>query len=335
MTYDDAMIRHRLRLARTDVEVNLRPSTGHRKRTFRAALQQFEELLDAAGTVGPASRPLLLFYALSQAGRAITAARGSMPWELRRHGLTWQEGSQRLLERTIDAEPTGEDSFHRVAETIGSAVLTGPVELGAVWASLPYELPKVWADKWPPPLKLDLRVERLLPGSPPFNEAPAYVMGWTGRQVRAIGEALEQYPSAQGWYVPGGGPPVIEDPVPGYLGYDDSRVNLAWTADGDAVNDKMAKLAEVAPEYRRRGHHWLRPAIGPQRDYIQPLSTWWILLYGLSMVARYEPRVWAEELSINESDLAAYLEALLDDAMLAIPQLVLEAIEGRPFMVGP
>jgi hypothetical protein len=105
MTYDDATIRHRLRLARTDMEVNLRPSTGHRKRTFRAALQQFEELLGAAETVGSASRPLLLFYALSQAGRAITAARGSMPWELRRHGLTWKEGSQPLLERTIEPEP--------------------------------------------------------------------------------------------------------------------------------------------------------------------------------------------------------------------------------------
>jgi hypothetical protein len=334
MTYDDAMIRHRLRLARTDVEVSLRPSPGHRKRTFRAALQQFEELLDAAETVGPASRPLLLFYALSQAGRAITAARGSMPWELRGHGLTWKEGSQPLLERTIEAESTGEDSFHRVAETIGSGVLTGPVELGAVWASLPHELPKVWGDKWPPPLKLDLRVERLLHSSRPWNEAPAYVMGWTDRQARAIEEALEQYPSAQGWRVPGGGPPIIEPPVPGYLGYDDSRVNLAWMADAMTVNAKLAKFADVAPEYRRRGQHLLRPAIGPQRDYLKPLAAWWILLYGLSMVARYEPRVWAEELSINESSLAAHLEALLDDAMLAIPQLVLEAIEGRPFLVA-
>jgi hypothetical protein len=342
MTHDDAIIRYRLRLARTGIRVRTDEDEELRRNTFWAALQQFEELLDAAGTVGPASRPLPLFYALSQAGRAITAVHGLVPWKLHGHGLKLSEDtSQRLLERTVKPQPhrvrqnkVRDDSFYRVAKTIGSDVLTGPVELGAVWASLAYDLPRVWVDKWPPPLKLDLRVERLLPGSPPWNEAPAYVMGFTSRQVRAIREALEQYPTAQGWYVPGGGPPVVEGPVPGYLGYDDSRVDLAWTADGRSVEDKRAKLAEVAPAYRRRGQHLLRPAVGSQRDYLKPLAAWWILLYGLSMVARYEPAPWADVLAVNRSDLAAPLESLLDNAMLDIPQLVLEALDGQAFLVS-
>jgi hypothetical protein len=108
-----------------------------------------------------------------------------------------------------------------------------------------------------------------------------------------------------------------------------------WRADGSSLEDRLAKLAEVAPEYRYRGHHWLRPAVGSQKDYLKPLCAWWVLLFGLSMVARYEPALWADALSINESDLAADLEALLDDAMLAIPQLVLEALKGEPFLVTP
>src|SRR5437588_2602717 len=43
---------------------------------FRASLDQFEELMNAAAATGPAARPLPLFYALSQAGRAVIASRG-------------------------------------------------------------------------------------------------------------------------------------------------------------------------------------------------------------------------------------------------------------------
>ncbi|MFC4088598.1 YaaC family protein [Micromonospora sp. GCM10011541] len=45
-----------------------------RRSTYVAALQQAEELFRATETSGPASSPLLLFYGLSQAGRALTAA---------------------------------------------------------------------------------------------------------------------------------------------------------------------------------------------------------------------------------------------------------------------
>jgi hypothetical protein len=92
-------------------------------------------------------------------------------------------------------------------------------------------------------------------------------------------------------------------------------------------------LAELAPPYRYQGYYWVRPTVGAQEDYLKPLSAWWILLFGLSIVARYEPAEWAKALSINESDLAAALEALLEDATVVIPQLVLEALEGKPFLI--
>jgi hypothetical protein len=46
-----------------------------RRETFVASLRQAEELADAAIVAGYAARPVPLFYSLSQAGRAIAAAR--------------------------------------------------------------------------------------------------------------------------------------------------------------------------------------------------------------------------------------------------------------------
>jgi hypothetical protein len=239
--------------------------------------------------------------------------------------------AKHLLERTIEPRPTANDSFRRVAQTIGSTILTGPVELGALWASLPYDLPKAWTHKWPTPLAFG----RVLKFPMVANQALADVTGFTVDQLTAdaIREVLEHYPTAQGWYFPEGGQPAGEPTSNGW------KVRLAWTTSGTSINDQTAiddqhaKLAEVAQEYRWRGRRWLRPAVGAHKDYLKPFSTWWLLLFGLSIVARYEPAEWAKALSINESDLAAPLESLLDEAMLAIPQLVLEALERQPFLV--
>jgi YaaC-like Protein len=60
---------------------------GKRTGVFVSALEQAEQLMNAAAAVGPAASPLLLFYAVSQAGRAIAAARLDDPWRLAGHGL--------------------------------------------------------------------------------------------------------------------------------------------------------------------------------------------------------------------------------------------------------
>ncbi|MDN3360123.1 hypothetical protein [Actinomadura sp. DC4] len=61
-----------------------------RRRTYLAALEQAEQLMRAADSVRPASSPLLLFYGLSQAGRAIAAAASDLTadaWRLDGHGI--------------------------------------------------------------------------------------------------------------------------------------------------------------------------------------------------------------------------------------------------------
>ncbi|MGW9316795.1 YaaC family protein [Streptomyces albidoflavus] len=50
-----------------------RASGGARAKTYATALEQAQQMFRAAEGVGPQTRPLLVFYGLSQAGRAIAA----------------------------------------------------------------------------------------------------------------------------------------------------------------------------------------------------------------------------------------------------------------------
>jgi hypothetical protein len=120
---------------------------------FASALEQAEQLMRAAQDVGTAARPLPLFYALSQAGRAIAAARLPDPaWRLAGHGLSEplaQPKSGDPLRRIIKPQPESSKnvaagrraSFAGVADAVASEKLTGPIELGAVWAALPHLMP--------------------------------------------------------------------------------------------------------------------------------------------------------------------------------------------------
>jgi hypothetical protein len=67
-----------------------RAASGHRRETFNAALEQAEQLLTAARTVGVATQPILTFYGVSQIGRAIAAASTALSndeYRLSGHGL--------------------------------------------------------------------------------------------------------------------------------------------------------------------------------------------------------------------------------------------------------
>ena len=66
----------------------LAAASGARRRVFGAALGQWDALLGASAEVAPTASPILLFYALSQAGRAACAATISgQPWRTAAHGL--------------------------------------------------------------------------------------------------------------------------------------------------------------------------------------------------------------------------------------------------------
>jgi len=55
-----------------------------------------------------------------------------------------------------------------------------------------------------------------------------------------------------------------------------------------------------------------------------------VVLYGLSMLARYHPVAWVEALDLDSSPAAALLGHALDVALDLLPELVLGTLMGRP-----
>jgi hypothetical protein len=73
----------------------------------------------------------------------------------------------------------------------------------------------------------------------------------------------------------------------------------------------------------------LLPAVGGSSETLPPLVLWWILLFGLSLFTRYESARWTAALELRHP-LAVPLEALLDEALEAVPQRILAALH-EPF----
>jgi hypothetical protein len=310
---------------------------------FVSALEQAEQLMNAAANVGPAASPLPLFYAISQAGRAIAAAHLDDPWRLSGHGLKAPEvadPSAGLLRRTVKPE-TGSasnrrrQSFAGVAAAIGSAPLTSSLELGAVWAAIPELMvplpqPPLEDQTWIRPLRVfrpwvdpehqllaDMRpLELLVHGLPPDAD------------TETLMQRLSDYPTAAGAQVahvpgmPDGSYVTQPSPVGHHL------PTFIWRDVSTNVHVRAERLDEIAPDYQPLGRRLLLPRAGG-KDALSPLMLWWVLLFGLSSIARYDPELWVGALDVNNSPIAVPIEAALDAALDAVPDLILDALTNR------
>lgn len=297
-----------------------------RARIYRAAMQQFEDLMRAASATGPSGAPLPLFYSLSQAGRAIVVARGGP--DHRRHGITIEDPEEDLL-RTI-VRPTKHDElgqFQAVALAVESPALHGPVELGALLASLPELSDKLLlaTNDWPRALGVWPDEERgYYPRHPEW--LPIRIVFDDDVETNDdVARVLARYPSARGKT---GSPPEAgwlpepyRTPTPGGMG-----VRVMWRDDGAGIDGAF-------PEYRHRGSRWLRPAVIGEEEPPNPLMTWWALLFGLSMLARYHPVPWTEALDPDTSAIAVPLERTMTEGLDALPHLVFEALLGEAVVV--
>lgn len=63
------------------------------------------------------------------------------------------------------------------------------------------------------------------------------------------------------------------------------------------------------------------------------LTMWWALLFGLSMLARYEPAGWNAMLDLDNGRLSSRLMRLMDAAVDVVPELVLKALDQTYVMV--
>jgi len=307
--------------------------TAGRRQTFAAAMAQFEEQFTAAKVVTEFTRPINLYYGLTHAGMAIAAAHADDPWSFSRHGLHLVDRGSKLADMMVG--PESEGGFQRIATATDSPLITGPVSLGALWASLP-----------------DLSEAGTLPGSTSPASLPLLSDEIPARRPRAslyfpgekfAGEAalraqfdeiMAAYPSAEGCAIPAEPNAVRAPDSPGGKW----EVAVRWPAEDASRNmpgeELKAFFDKIAPEYRHRSDRFLRPALDADGSTPpSPLMTWWLLLYSFSILARYEPRRWAKLLDFDKTETAVLLQYALAQALTAVPHLVIEALDRKPYLL--
>jgi YaaC-like Protein len=309
-----------------------------RREVYGAALAQFEELIAAAAVVGPGSRPLPLFYALSQAGRAIAAAHAERAWRLRWHGLSSRVLDVAPLDIEVKRAPAADDegsvdSVTGVAAATGTEVFAKSATIGALWSSLPevFSLLPASFETGLTPMRLALEPDpEGLHRHIDRAHVYAVAIDFDGSPNELDKELGEHYPTSIGMsaYRPFQGQPVM--PVFTPYGY-----GLAVRWNRNAAHDAGRDQDVAALE--RDGWCWLRPSIS--RVPLSSLLTWWSLLFGLSMLARYEPAGWIRALDYESSELAAPLAKLLDIGLTRVADLTLGALvavpEPEPPNLGP
>lgn len=299
-----------------------------RRATYGTALEQFEELLGAASAASPGVRPLPLFYALSQAGRAIAAANLPDAWKLKGHGISCgnlSPASVLDLEITLRSDPDPEkpDSFHGVTRATECEAPTEPVRLGALWMALP-QVSRLIADvdgvdRWPealiviPPEATTSPLER-------FDRVAAALLSTRHPDGASLVRNLEHYPHNGETHVeeiPGAGVSVTWYPAgPG--------LNVFWPTETGDLAGRQNTLDRIAPG-APGGDRWWRPRVGGAA--MNDLMMWWALLFGLSMLARYEPAGWNGMLDLDDNPLSSHLVRLMDAAVDVVPELVLQVLE--------
>jgi hypothetical protein len=281
-----------------------------------------------------------LFYALSQAGRAIAAAHLDDPWRLSGHGLKAPapgDPSAGLLHRVVKPEH-GEgskgrrQSFAGVAEATGSGQISSALELGAVWAAIPELMPPLPQ----PPLEDAAWIRPLRVFRPMFDAAhmrladmrplELLIDGLPDADLDTLLRCLGDYPTAEGaymWHTLGMRQDVLitQPSAVGMLPV------FCWPDVPTNVQLRTRRLNGIAPDYRGLGTHLLFPRAGGKHA-LSPLMLWWVLLFGLSGIARYDPELWIGALDANNSRLAVPIEAALDTALEALPDLILDALTG-------
>jgi hypothetical protein len=295
-----------------------------RRAVYSAASEQFEQLLSASATVGYAARPLTLFYALSQGVRGIAAAGVSAPgWQPQAHGAT-QRNSQSVVSASIEVKRGRLGSLGLLSKALSAPQLNGSIDLAAAWSAVP-ELATLPIDRAVPrALELQLSEVESVGGTAArvwVSNLPDHLRG---APVEDLTRELEHYPTSLGY----GRPALLSD-----------NSTLFWRSDVLLVDWPAMPLPERGPGHvsihksfrtialrQWDGSRWLIPSIDGDGHVPHPLQAWWLVLFSLSMFARYQPAQWREALDVDRSQVAVPLEHALDVALRALPELILQGL---------
>ena len=311
---------------------------GQRREVFSAALEQAEQLFEAAETVGDASRPILLFYGLSQAGRAVAAVSTDLDnnhYRLVGHGVTMSNLGQQPPLHKLTVADMGEGSFTQLAPVLRSGTLPKGATLGEIWASLPGLLGQP-LDEEAQTLPLRFEPQNIQGVLGTRREIEGWVRGLPGYlqaapdPAQAVTDFLDAYPalaaSSQSTLVPS---PIAPDH--GQAG--SVRALRCWPWDGPVEPSTVDRILKDFGESRSTPYlgdddRWVFPGLGGSDLPLHPLLAWWALLFALSMIARYEPSSWTRHLDVDAEATAVKLESMLSLALDTCPQLILHAIRA-------
>jgi hypothetical protein len=307
--------------------------TGARRRTYVASLEQAQQMFTAAASVGVATRPLLLFYGLSQGGRAIAAAAKHVTnsdYPLSGHGIKADTSSLAGpitgVQVYADGRRTG--SFTRLSGILNSPTWnsTTPVTLGELWYSLPDVAIFLDSTSGMPPLPVSTD-EFDITVPPDTNQSVRLIVTGVPHalmpDIQASGPApdlvafLDRYPTLAGYT-------TIR--VMGiYPGKQGGTIRLIYPASHSDWRLRKADAEAHTTRYQS-DDRFVFPAVGGNTASLHPIMTWWAVLFALSMLARYHPEAWADHISVDSSKMAVAIERLLTEALTVVPELLLRTI---------
>ena len=328
---------------------------GARAKTFGAGLQQAEELWRAAERVDLVARPMLLFYGLTQAGRAICGA-GSPPasWQpAESHGLAFdlvRPSSGADLDFTrISVKARGDGLIQQVARVLNSPTVVSSVTLSDLLGALDVDL--IFEDSHitgPRPLEVHQYNKDLGNYGPPafpglivgpvpkkFSDATEVVsasehnLEYT-RTIPPTSEELEDWLSVYPKLQSLGKPTAPNGPEPDLTSIEDGDwvIRLVWNDETHRpeLTQREWTIQQLDVVYSTEFENVfgvVLPAIAGNSQPQDLLITWWLVLYCLSMVARYYPKEWAEVLDVDSSKLAVPLQQLISTAQTQVPRQIL------------
>ncbi|NBH10796.1 YaaC family protein [Amycolatopsis sp. SID8362] len=322
-----------------------------RAATFQAALEQSQQLMTAASNAGYATRPIQLFYALSQGGRAIASVSSRLPteiqvsdkanpgqtfpreipWLLKGHGITAPHTScEKIADVKVKADQTGLMPGVALALDLECLPPGEKIRIGDLWPVVPE------AQSVPLPNQSEIRAlsiddarltaQRTDQCEVLIGNIPSSVHRSSTENPENFQKFLASYPTLTDAELPAGASTQIT--------WSTSRAGtystyLTWRKESGEVLDATIET-DVLKGIRYRSVHdfWIFPNIGKMSTPLHPLLAWWAILFALSMLARYEPGNWSRMVNIDSSSDANAIEHLLDEALDVVPTLLLEAIRS-------
>lgn len=304
---------------------------------FQMALQQAQQQFTAATSIGYESRPLNLYYGIAQAGRALAAASPKLgastgdssneTWKPSGHGLKFNtaiDPAAGLFGTDVRTTIGARDLFSRVSIAVGSPLDFNRAVLGELMSQLPeFRMEFGTLAGWLPELHdYGISTYALAPGGRQNLDIQLFGSASVRPTAEELRRRIDRYPSLREYEI------EVDDAVsPVAINGNPTAVRL-----GVATLDQLELDAAGAwwrpPQttiYRR--HAIQLPAVGDATEALRPLMNWWMLLYALSMVARYAPSTWSSILAISRSPIASQVEHLLDMALAAVPDLVAEELQ--------